>query len=410
MGTGKSSAAINYMNDNKDTKFIYITPYLDEAARIKEGCPDLRFVEPSAKIREYGFRKYQHTMALIKEGRNISTTHQSFVRYTQDTLDDIKEQGYCLIVDESVSTLESAEFHIADLQLALDAGYVAEEGDEYVLINDEYNGSALREMFNLLKSRRLIRLRSEYGEKLFYWTLPSELLTSFRDVYILTYLFEGQSLYYFMQMYNLSYERIGIRRGGDGSYHFCEDPDYVPDYVANLPDMIDILDNDRMNAVGDSRFALSASWYDRDERNPEVIRKNMTNYFNNICKDVPADRKLWGTFKGVKHSIQGKGYTNAFLNFNTRATNAHRDKNCLAYPINIYMNVGEKMFYKLHGLEVDEEAYALSIMIQWIWRSEIRTGEKIRLYIPSRRMRELLIGWMYETSGRSKPEEGDESA
>ena len=29
-GSGKTSWAINYMNDNTDKKFIYITPYLDE--------------------------------------------------------------------------------------------------------------------------------------------------------------------------------------------------------------------------------------------------------------------------------------------------------------------------------------------------------------------------------------------
>ena len=31
MGTGKSSAAITYMNEHKEEKFIYITPYLEEA-------------------------------------------------------------------------------------------------------------------------------------------------------------------------------------------------------------------------------------------------------------------------------------------------------------------------------------------------------------------------------------------
>lgn len=30
MGSGKSSAAINYMNEHPDKKFIYITPYLNK--------------------------------------------------------------------------------------------------------------------------------------------------------------------------------------------------------------------------------------------------------------------------------------------------------------------------------------------------------------------------------------------
>ncbi|MDE6149553.1 MAG: hypothetical protein K2F81_05595, partial [Ruminococcus sp.] len=57
MGTGKSSAAITYLNEHKDEKFIYITPYLDEATRIKKNCPSLRFVEPSEKLPKYNHRK-----------------------------------------------------------------------------------------------------------------------------------------------------------------------------------------------------------------------------------------------------------------------------------------------------------------------------------------------------------------
>ena len=48
MGTGKTEAAITYMNEHKEKKFIYITPYLAESNRIKEGCPELHFVEPSS--------------------------------------------------------------------------------------------------------------------------------------------------------------------------------------------------------------------------------------------------------------------------------------------------------------------------------------------------------------------------
>ena len=60
------------------------------------------------------------------------------------------------------------------------------------------------------------------------------------------------------------------------------------------------------------------------------------------------------------------------------------------------MNVSEKLYYKSHGIEVDEDLYALSIMIQWIWRSAIRDGKDIYIYIPSRRMRNLLIKWIQD--------------
>lgn len=80
MGTGKSQSAITYMNEHSDEKFIYITPFLDEATRIKEACPALNFIEPKKKNAEGG--KIAHSAKLISEGKNITTTHQAFRYYT----------------------------------------------------------------------------------------------------------------------------------------------------------------------------------------------------------------------------------------------------------------------------------------------------------------------------------------
>ena len=41
-----------------------------------------------------------------------------------------------------------------------------------------------------------------------------------------------------------------------------------------------------------------------------------------------------------------------------------------------------------------EQMWALSEMLHWVWRSAIRNGKKITLYIPSKRMRELLLQWL----------------
>ena len=62
------------------------------------------------------------------------------------------------------------------------------------------------------------------------------------------------------------------------------------------------------------------------------------------------------------------------------------------------MNVGQKLFYQNNGVDVYEDDYALSIMVQWIWRSAIRDGKKIWLYVPSKRMRDLLTNWIEEVS------------
>lgn len=394
MGTGKSSAAIRYMNTHPDQKFIYITPYLMETERIRRECSGLYFFEPSDKLREYGFRKSKHTMALIAEGRNISTTHQAFKGYSQETLDQIKAQGYTLIIDENVEILETFDYHPTDLQVAIDAGYVKENHGVYSLAKDGYDGTALKEMMYLLKSRELIKVTERDKDPLFFWALPPDLLTSFKDVFILTYLFSGQSIKYFMDIYDIKYEFIGIQRTPDGGYAFGDYPGYIPEYVHDIKHKLHILDNPKMNGVGDNFYALSKTWYSKHDEDVTQLKKNIDNFYNNIYRDIPANRRLWGCYKGEMSKVKGKGYTKAFVTFNTKATNQYKDRDCLVYVANLFMNVNEKKFYELHGIYIDEDMYALSIMVQWIWRSAIREGGEVNLYIPSRRMRNLLIDWM----------------
>ena len=48
---------------------------------------------------------------------------------------------------------------------------------------------------------------------------------------------------------------------------------------------------------------------------------------------------------------------------------------------------------------VSNRLFALQEMLQWIWRSAIRDGKPIDLYIPSERMRSLLVEWLDYVAG-----------
>ena len=54
------------------------------------------------------------------------------------------------------------------------------------------------------------------------------------------------------------------------------------------------------------------------------------------------------------------------------------------------MNPMIQKFFAHNGVKVDENAYALSEFIQFIYRSALREGEDIYCYVPSKRIRELL--------------------
>ena len=123
------------------------------------------------------------------------------------------------------------------------------------------------------------------------------------------------------------------------------------------------------------------------------LKNNTVNYFKNIIKSKSQDN-MWTCFKDFKNQVKGKGYTKGFIPANARATNLYKDKINCAYLINMYSNPMILKFFKNKGVNINEDDYALSCLIQWLFRSAIRENKNINLYIPSSRMRNLLKKWL----------------
>ncbi|HFJ9318626.1 TPA: hypothetical protein ACGW54_003937 [Bacillus tropicus] len=107
------------------------------------------------------------------------------------------------------------------------------------------------------------------------------------------------------------------------------------------------------------------------------------------------------------HKLKGKGFSKeeqkdnpdavgkaCFTAFNLRATNKYKHKTVLAFCLNRYMNPIEKQFFHRHDVLIDEDLLALSDLLQWIFRSAVREGKPVQIYVPSRRMRTLLMKWL----------------
>ncbi len=408
MGTGKTEAAITYMNEHRGKKFIYITPYLAESNRIKEGCPELHFVEPSNKLSEYHFRKTEHTAALISEGCNITTTHAAFRNYNRDTLAMIRELGYTLIIDESLDILIESQMKTNDIGGLVATGFLESDGTTYRATDKLYDSGKFEDEMKMFRSRDILCVDGQKRQKLYYWALPQELLTSFDEVFVLTYLFTGQALCYFMKIYKIPYTYIGVSLK-DGVYRFSDNTDYVPEYTKHIKDLIHIVESPKLNRIGDPPHALSMNWYQRrkagEDGELKTVKDHIFNCYNNIWRGCKADERMWGTYKSACNKVKGRGYTKSYVVFNERATNSYINKRYLAYAVNLFMNVAERRVYEKFGVEVDQDMYALSTMLQWIWRSAIRRGEEIWLYVPSRRMRTLLKDWMERVQNGDKDED-----
>jgi len=83
-----------------------------------------------------------------------------------------------------------------------------------------------------------------------------------------------------------------------------------------------------------------------------------------------------------------------FVPCNARASNDYRERNVLAYVVNMWPNEFINQFFKRKGFEINKDMFGLSCMLQWLFRSAVRDDKEITIWIPSMRMRDLLIAWL----------------
>lgn len=385
MGSGKTSWSIQHINRNVFDNFLYITPFLDEVNRIiKNTTRD--FKQPINK----GNGKLDSINELLACQSDIASTHELFKHLDEESRENIKEGQYTLILDEVLNVIEPYDnIRNDDMKLLKESGCVTVDDDGFVIWNKEkmdYD-TKYNEIKILADNRSLIYI----NQKLLLWRYPPEIFTLFDKIYILTYLFEASILKNYFDLYQIEYEQKSISKQ-DGEYHVTDF--FVPDtsiYTAKF----NIYDGKLNENIYQKINGLSVTWFRAkiNQENIKQIKRNLYNYFSNIL-GAKTETIMWTTFKDYRNKLKGKGYSNQFVSYNCRSTNDYDDRFNLAYCVNVYLHPGITQFFKQRGINIDEDLYGLSEMIQWIWRSRIRKGENINIYIPSMRMRNLLNAWM----------------
>lgn len=103
MGSGKTSAMIDMINkSDKEDRFIYITPYLDEVERIMSECQVANFKQPLS----VNGSKVNGVKNLLIKNQNIVSTHSLFHLFDDEIFDLIHTKGYILIMDEVTDVVE----------------------------------------------------------------------------------------------------------------------------------------------------------------------------------------------------------------------------------------------------------------------------------------------------------------
>lgn len=408
-GGGKTSSAINLIKESpQQQKFLFVTPYLDECARIIQSCPEHDFVQPAGERKGKTCSKLKDMQELVMARRNIASTHALFPRYTPEMLRALKDSHYTLIIDEAyemTQPLTSKERGDFFDELAKGTLSVDDKGRVTWVASPPSHGSSLAELYQKIANGSVYL----YGQRILVWLFPSEILMAFDRIIVLTYMFDAQSMKYYFDVIGLDYDLVGTKRTADG-YRFCatDDPDMIQEREL-IKGRIEILDKPKLNRIGDEeglgkgdRKPLSAGWFKADfEKNQSKLIRELAHNIRNVQKNVykcPQRAFMWTVYKKYWETVADKNLQKTFVPMNQRAINSYRDCQYLAYGVNRYVLPDSYNYFFHEGFQLDIRKWALSEMIQWIWRSAIRDGKDIWIYIPSSRMRGLLEDWIKEVS------------
>ena len=97
--------------------------------------------------------------------------------------------------------------------------YISVSPDDYSV---HWSGSAI-DGFHYSEIERLAKNGNlRCVDDVLYWEYPTEIFNAFKDIYILTYLFQSTMLSSYMDIYGFPYVKMSAKLAEDGNHHLCQ--------------------------------------------------------------------------------------------------------------------------------------------------------------------------------------------
>lgn len=394
MGSGKTSKIIEWMLNNPENKYLFVSPLLTEVEdRIPQEAKDLDFVTPNTET--YGSKK-QHLYHLLKDGRNICFTHKLYSDMDSSCLALIKQHGYTLILDEEVNFIQAMEGYTrSDISSLIQAGHISVDDADLGRVTWHWDIEAGHK-FSRLKS--LCDMGCIYSCRRDSETvtvhLPIELITSCKRVILLTYGFTGGVLERFLTL-----KKVNIIHCNE--INLAERDREIRN---NITKRLVLSKPDGHKKI--AHYSLSWTWWTKDStlEQRQTVLKTVSSFGQKVARlsgnKVTKDSLFYTIPKSVAERSSCRvvrfPFEECFVSRSIRATNIYQHKWVLCHLYNRRSNTAIKAYLQDYLLSPDDDSFALYEMLQWIWRSRIRdnSDRPVYLYVASSRMERLLNDWL----------------
>lgn len=431
MGSGKSSALIHSIRKSRLFRPDTSQRFIVFVSSIKER--DERFLQ-QLSARQPPTEPYcKSILGLIARGDNIVTTQSLYNIFNDETIEAFHKSNYTYTAffDEIPPLFHGAS---GGKFLQKDAGVIARFGSRDIELMQQENMILLKNgeihfnpecdyhqnrpqrntESNVFDAIRELESRCNllpYGNRNGLFTgivafTRRELFACFNECWFCSYL-TGDSML----------ANYCVKNHIDRVYYHIEDGRIVRnpggEYMETYPEGLD-----RLVILDDSRFnmenSLSKEGYRKlaKSRDGEERKRLLTGmrYAYEFMKEhgVRSNSFIFTTFKDYKELLasDGRHYPSMkrFLPCNVKATNEYCNCTGVAYLCNRYFDVNCTNYLSRLAeeeqnpeLRFNNDTFALSELLQFIWRSNVRvkdSNQPVYVYIPDRRMRELLYAFM----------------
>jgi hypothetical protein len=412
MGSGKTSGMFEMMRKHPYKRYVYISIFNTEVGngdlniegRIQKTLPDMNFKMP----KNIGEGKVNSVKFLVSKGCNIATTHTLLGMFDNEVVDMLIAANYVIIIDEAIECISIYDkLSVSDVKTLVTSKQILVDESGIVTWNNEvynYSGTRYDDVRELAESGFLYL----YGDHTLVSEYSPRLLRG-ADVIIMSYLFEGSMMSCWLKTHNINYTFIDNKEFG------LESEEVIKQNIRDKLEFIESRVFHKSDKYRDNAF--SSTWYkNANSQTRNQVRKAMESLV--AVNKAKKGKIFWTTFKAREESLSGKGYTqpcnvldeqgdpvvdlqgnpirrSPFLSFNVKATNDYADYDFAMFMVNVYKHPDELGYLNSKGVEFDQDLYALSCCIQWLWRGCIRKGEPMKALIASKRMLKLVKEWLY---------------